>query len=447
MKNKEQGRFLDRIAWILFVASIALAIFTCGILVGKYKVFPYHVLSYARKGAAEIGKHLLFAGLFEEWLYIKSTHYILLDERFPRILNTADSYKGLNLVTRVSEKLTLSAEIIDMEGNVLHRWAVDWYQLWPEPEHLPKDIIPRSRPGTHIHGAVIMPNGDVVFSFEHLGTIRLDREGEVVWRLPYRTHHSVHLHDDGNLWICGQRRKFEADPDFPDREPPFDEYTIVEVSPEGHILQEWSIPEILKKNGKQGLLSLWFKPQDTQANKLDDRLHLNDVEPFPSAFKEGFFKKGDILVSLRNINAVFVFNRESEKIKYLTVGDFIHQHDPDFMDGNRFSVFDNKTVSEDGGFHSRIVIVSVAENSMDVYFEEDEDASFFTGIMGKHQWLPNGNLLITESMKGRAFEITPEGEIVWQYVNYVKDDIVGILEEVQRLPLNYESLWTSEESN
>jgi hypothetical protein len=37
--------------------------------------------------------------------------------------------------------------------------------------------------------------------------------------------------------------------------------------------------------------------------------------------------------------------------------------------------------------------------------------------MGNAQRLPNGNTLITESAFGRFFEVTREGEIVWEYVN------------------------------
>ena len=53
--------------------------------------------------------------------------------------------------------------------------------------------------------------------------------------------------------------------------------------------------------------------------------------------------------------------------------------------------------------------------------------------MGKHQWLPNGNLLITESMKGRAFEIDTNGEIVWEYVNIAEEGFSSVLEEAQRI--------------
>ena len=37
--------------------------------------------------------------------------------------------------------------------------------------------------------------------------------------------------------------------------------------------------------------------------------------------------------------------------------------------------------------------------------------------MGNAQRLPNGNTLVCESSYGRFFEVTQEGEIVWEYVN------------------------------
>jgi hypothetical protein len=43
--------------------------------------------------------------------------------------------------------------------------------------------------------------------------------------------------------------------------------------------------------------------------------------------------------------------------------------------------------------------------------------SFYSRSRGANQRLANGNTLITESDKGRAFEVTPEGEIVWEFLN------------------------------
>ena len=39
--------------------------------------------------------------------------------------------------------------------------------------------------------------------------------------------------------------------------------------------------------------------------------------------------------------------------------------------------------------------------------------------MSSAERLPNGNTLITESDKGRAFEVTHAGEVVWEFWNPV----------------------------
>jgi hypothetical protein len=46
-----------------------------------------------------------------------------------------------------------------------------------------------------------------------------------------------------------------------------------------------------------------------------------------------------------------------------------------------------------------------------------EPASFFSSFISGAERLPNGNTLICEGSKGRLFEITPEGTIVWEYWN------------------------------
>lgn len=422
----------DKISWWLFVGSTLVFVFSLGLAAGSLQVF-HPVFDLAGQGLRDLG-----------WTQSKFKYYLeVFDTDWRPIHHTDQAYDGLNFVTRIAGNKQLIAEIIDMKGNLVHRWNIDWFELWPEAQHVPEDIRPRSKPGTHIHGAVVMPNGDLVFNFEHLGLVRLDRLGEIVWRLPYQTHHSVHVHDDGNLWVGGQKRINIAEKQFPHRSPPFDASTILEVSPEGTILNEWFVEQLLRKNGRAGLLDM----SEGKANVFmrQDIIHLNDVEPFPESMAEGFFKAGDVLVSLRNINTVFVFERDSEKIKFISTGQFVWQHDPDFIDGNSISVYDNNRMSfsADAACWSRIAVLTEGSTAVEVAFRGSEAAPFYSDIMGKHQWLPNGNMLITESMRGRAFEVNQNGDIVWQYVNFIADNVVGVVQEVTRLPLEYAYLFSN----
>jgi hypothetical protein len=44
-------------------------------------------------------------------------------------------------------------------------------------------------------------------------------------------------------------------------------------------------------------------------------------------------------------------------------------------------------------------------------------SSFFALNRGSAQRLPNGNTLIVEATRGRIFEVTRDGSIVWEYID------------------------------
>ncbi len=432
--NKATSRSIP----VLFLLSAACLLFGLGLAVGRYKFFPYQMFSLAHSGLTELKTQMIgisgAGAVSDESL---PHYYKRVDEPYrATIYTTAQAYPGLRLVTGVGDSLRLFAKVLNVGGQLVHSWDVDWWRTWPDPVHLPEGIAPRSRPGGLILGAAVMGNGDLVFNYTNLGMVRLDLDGRVVWRLPYRTHHSMNVSEDGNIWVCGVRRRMESDPRFPYRPVPYDENTVLEVSPQGEILREWSVPEILRRSGRLGVMQ---QPAEPYFELLDDRLHMNDAEPFPDALEEGFFGRGDVLVSLRNPSTIFVFNEDTESIKYISTGIFTRQHDPDFIDGDTFSVFDNNpgNPSDDGVLHSRILIISAPGDSTRVYYEGGADNPFFTGAQGAHQWLPNGNLLLTDAHYGRVFEVTREGEIVWEYVNYIDRGIVGLVSQAQGLPVDY----------
>ena len=54
------------------------------------------------------------------------------------------------------------------------------------------------------------------------------------------------------------------------------------------------------------------------------------------------------------------------------------------------------------------------------------DASkFYSSYISSAQRLPNGNTLITEGSDGRILEVTPEHEIVWEYINPYFNKLAG----------------------
>ena len=69
-------------------------------------------------------------------------------------------------------------------------------------------------------------------------------------------------------------------------------------------------------------------------------------------------------------------------------------------------------------------------------YRAPEPTDFYSGSRGSNQRLPNGNTLIADSDSGRAFEVTSEGEIVWDYAVPHLDDEGhrATIERAQRYP-------------
>ena len=327
-----------------------------------------------------------------------------------------------------------------MAGELVHSWPVDWFDIWPDASHLPPQDVPKMRPGTHLHGMLLLPDGDILFNFEKLGLVRMGLCGDVRWKLPYQTHHSVFMDDAGSLWVSAMRWHTETMPNYPAHVPPIREPVVLKVSPEGELLEEISVFDLLAENDYRALHNMRAGAKSNTVT--GDSLHLNDVEVFPGSMEEGFFKHGDIVISLRNIHTVIVFDPATRKIKLLKVGGFIRQHDPDFIDGNTLMIFDNNTIGPQSfGQQSRILLFDAQKDELSVKYTGSPDNPFYTYIMGKQQLLENGNLLISDSINGRAFEVNEAGEIVWEFVNLVGEGRVGIVEEVERLPESYRHIF------
>ncbi len=50
---------------------------------------------------------------------------------------------------------------------------------------------------------------------------------------------------------------------------------------------------------------------------------------------------------------------------------------------------------------------------------------------GTHQTQSSGNVMITEAQQGRAFEVTPAGKVVWEYINRWDADRVVWLNDAE----------------
>jgi hypothetical protein len=407
--------FKQNLIFLYFLLSFIIIVFAYGVLVGNYKIFPYSTL----KSGFDAAKNIFTEDLSK------------LSRNYPVYIYPA-RYEGTGLVVcdlqNVAEGVTLIGDywpkndqwfiglrLVDIEGKILHEWHIEPQKLWEKSPYSDNLGLGDENHKTYIQGAILLPGGNVVFNIDYVGLIRLNKESEVVWKLPYRTHHSVFLDDSNSLWVSGRKWRYEASTRFPNLVPPFAEDTILKVSLNGEIEREISILEAIYKSDHKGLL---FVGDTTNSG---DVTHLNDVEVLSESLAGAFkqFSAGDIMVSLRNINTVMIIDGKTELIKWSITYPFIRQHDPDFTDRGYITVFDNQDdTTHDGSIFggSRILQIDPSTNEVTTVYPKKKDKSFYTRTSGKHQWLPNGNLLLVECEAARVIEINPKGEIIWSYL-------------------------------
>jgi len=94
-------------------------------------------------------------------------------------------------------------------------------------------------------------------------------------------------------------------------------------------------------------------------------------------------------------------------------GEILGPHDATMLPDGHILLFDNGLGRE----WSRVIELDPVERKIVWEYRASDPESFYTPSRGSNQRLANGNTLITESDSGRAFEVTRDGRIVWEFIN------------------------------
>ena len=339
--------------------------------------------------------------------------------------------------------------LIRRDGSVVARWPVSYSELFPDSSHVIDP--PATDWNIDLHGALIEPDGSVVFNFEYAGLVKLDRCGGVAWTLPRMTHHSVERAAGGGYWVPGRHlQTAEDDAPFPPFQAPFVEDTLLRVSADGDILKEISLPRVLYDNGLEALLTATGDSFYSWEGWDREILHLNKIEELPARIAEDFplFEAGDLALSIRQENLVLVLDPDDGKVKWWRVGPWLRQHDPEFKAGGTIVVFNNNvyktaypTPAERTPVEferaSNIVEIDPASGEVETIYGGEEGQEMLTIVRGKVELTPRGGLLVTEFEGGRVFETDAEGNLVWEYINRYSAEEVAEVTEARAYPAGY----------
>src|SRR5437773_2041052 len=128
---------------------------------------------------------------------------------------------------------------------------------------------------------------------------------------------------------------------------------------------------------------------------------------------------GRLVVSFRNISTVVMIDRATGQIVWeLGSPPLAQQHDPRPLPNGNILIFDNGTHRRDHpASFSRVIEVDPRTDTIVWGYTDQSLFEFFSPYISGAQRLANGNTLICEGCHGRTFEVTRDGEVVWEYVS------------------------------
>lgn len=337
--------------------------------------------------------------------------------------DAARAEPGLNFYTSGH---AAEAVLMTMSGDVVHRWARDFWDVWPN------DAAERSQDGTqHWRRAHLFPNGDLLVIFEGLGLAKLDKDSKVLWAKRNGAHHDLQVLSNGDIAVLVREARVIRRIDY--RRPTLEDSVLI-LDANGREKERHSMLEAFERS--KAHRHIW----DDASRRWGDLFHTNSIEVLDgsSADVHPAFAEGNFLLSSRHLDTVFVVDRERNEVIWALRAGFAAQHDARMLEGGSLILFDN---SGKKGRVSSVEVYDIATTKLVWEYAGSEAAPFYTRFCGAAQRLLNRNTLITESDNGRAFEVTPDGSIVWEFYNPHRagdnDELIAALFQVDRLPADF----------
>jgi hypothetical protein len=299
--------------------------------------------------------------------------------------------------------------LIDMWGTILHRWQV---------ENLPGNYGQLLANGNLLFAGRTMPPAIPEFPGNGGQLAEYAWNGEIVWeyRDPYLSHCFAPL-ANGNVLVAKWRAvppeiAAQVTGGQPGTERNGEIYgeAVQEIDRDGSVVWEWFTYDHL--DPEIDIIGP-LHPRDRWTN-------LNSLFEMPD---------GNILMSFRCTNTIAIVDRQTGEITWRWgPGQIAGQHNPTLLDNGNILLFDNGAHRAHATIdYSRVIEVNPRTNEIEWEYKENPVFDFSSFICSGAQRLDNGNTLICECTKGRLFEVTPDGDVVWEFISpfYYEHPIFG----------------------
>lgn len=347
------------------------------------------------------------------------------------------------------------AHLIDLNGNSVHEWkdaAGHSTLINPEVNGGKLGHVFVTLDTTEGKGTDLVPGQINTRVTKTIG--ELDWDSKIVWSFGEKApggaaqqHHDWGRYPNGNTVVLANL----VHPIKGFKQPQVLDDVIYEVNPAGEVVWKWIASEHLNEFG--------FTASELDLirnSEIADYFHTNNLKIVgPNRWFDAGDKRFDpenLLFDARNGNFIAIIDKKTGKVVWAVgphypavsadgqlsrkvprpVDQISGQHDAHIIPAGlpgagNLLVFDNQGVAgyppanvpRTGG--SRVLEIDpIKKEIVWQYTGESSGApgwSFRSTNISAARRLPNGNTFIDEGQSGRFFQVTPDGEIVWEYVN------------------------------
>jgi hypothetical protein len=306
------------------------------------------------------------------------------------VYNLSQAYQGYQLYFNRMNR----AHLLDMNGSIVHTWFFPlFYGEWEY--------------------GILKENGNIVAYCIDQVHMELDWDSRIVWYRKMKSHHDVEMLPDGSYLVPDSIRV-----EYNLRSVIFN--TIKHLSPTGELLYEWSLWDHFNELHQcHASTDLDRAPADGKHvnDEEFDYYHLNTIKVIPDNMlgkKDNRFREGNWIICLRNVDLICIIDQDTKEVVWhWGPGEIEWPHMPVMLHNGHILLFDNGMYRK----YSRVIEINPATYKITWSYQADPPEDFYSEYWGSAQRLPNNNTLITDSQKGYVFEITGDGEKVWEYYN------------------------------
>ena len=302
---------------------------------------------------------------------------------------------GYTLFSPMGTKRSL---LIDQRGDIVHEWQLPGYT----------GLYSHLLPNGNLLAGVQTPDGPGLRGSAGL-IVELDWDGNVVWQhVNHAHHHDQRRCANGNTLYPYSRllppevaRKVPGGVAGSERPEGMYGDVLCEVDGDGQAVWEWDAASCEQ---------MYDYPLNPVVARVEFS-HANSIMPL---------ENGDVLVNFRYNHLMAIIDRETKKFSWTHCEpSYGQQHNVHRLDNGHLLFFANGSNVLYGGptAGSRVIELDPATKEIVWEYQGDPTVTFFSWFISGADRLPSGNTLICEGAWGRLFEVTPEGDTVWEYIN------------------------------